>query len=75
VRCPATGRENLIIGKQNQTAIGTLVERQTGYTMLLHLPEGDKPEQVPDVLAAEIKTLPESLRVSLTWDQGPEMRD
>jgi transposase, IS30 family len=69
------GGRILIIGKQNQTAIGTLVERQTGYTMLLHLPEGDKPEQVRDVLAAEIKTLPESLRVSLTWDQGPEMRD
>ncbi len=30
----------MIIGKQNQTAIGTLVERQTGYTMLLHLPDG-----------------------------------
>ena len=65
----------MIIGKQNQTAIGTLVERQTGYVMLLHLPEGYKPEQVRDVLAAKIKTLPESLRLSLTWDQGPEMRD
>ncbi len=53
----------MIIGKQNQTAIGTLVERQTGYTMLLHLPEGYKPEQVRDALAAKIKTLPESLRL------------
>jgi transposase, IS30 family len=41
----------LIIGKQNQTAIGTLVERQTGYTLLVHLPDGYKPEQVRDVLA------------------------
>jgi len=64
-----------IIGKQNQTAIGTLVERQTGYTMLLHLPDGYKPEQVRDALAEKIKTLPDSLRLSLTWDQGPEMRD
>ena len=65
----------MIIGKQNQTAIGTLVERATGYVMLLHLPEGYKPEQVRDALAAKIKTLPESLRLSLTWDQGPEMRE
>jgi hypothetical protein len=27
----------LIIGQRNLTAIGTLVERSTGYTMLLHL--------------------------------------
>ena len=35
----------------------------------------DKPEQVRDVLAAKIKTLPDSLRLSLTWDQGPQMRE
>lgn len=43
--------------------------------MLLHLPDGYKPEQVAPVLAAKIKTLPAVLRQSLTWDQGPEMRD
>ncbi len=43
--------------KGNLTAIGTLVERATGYTMLLHLPDGYKPEQVRDALAAKIKTL------------------
>jgi transposase, IS30 family len=31
---------DLIIGKKNAAAIGTLVERSTGYTMLLHLPDG-----------------------------------
>ena len=72
---PGHWEGDLIIGKKNATAIGTLVERTTGYTMLLHLPEGYKPEQVRDVLAAKIKTLPEVLRHSLTWDQGPEMRD
>ncbi|MDQ6849847.1 MAG: IS30 family transposase [Actinomycetota bacterium] len=72
---PGNWEGDLIIGQRNQTAIGTLVERQTGYTMLVHLPEGYKPEQVRDALAAKIKTLPESLRLSLTWDQGPEMRD
>ena len=72
---PGAWEGDLIIGKQNQTAIGTLVERHTGYAMLLHLPEGYKPEQVRDALAEKIKTLPTALRGSLTWDQGPEMRD
>jgi len=51
------------------------VERTTGYTMLVHLPTGYKPEQVRDALAEKIKTLPGSVRHTLTWDQGPEMRD
>ena len=63
----------MIIGRKNLSAIGTLVERCTNYTMLLHLPDGYTPELVRDALAAKIKTLPYSLRGSLTWDQGPEM--
>ncbi len=58
----------MIIGRRNLTAIGTLVERSSGYTMLLHLPDGYTPEQVRDVLAAKIKTLPDSVRRTLTWD-------
>jgi IS30 family transposase len=64
---------DLIIGRKNLSAIGTLVERTTNYTMLLHLPDGYTPELVRDALAAKIKTLPDALRRSLTWDQGPEM--
>ena len=63
----------MIIGRKNLSAIGTLVERTTNYTMLLHLPDGYTPELVREALAAKIKTLPEVLRASLTWDQGPEM--
>ena len=39
------------------------------------LPDGYKPEHVAPALARKVTTLPESLRRSLTWDQGPEMRD
>ena len=66
---------DLIIGKGNASAIGTLVERSTGYTMLVPLRAGFKAEQVAPALAAKIKTLPEALRRSLAWDQGVEMRD
>jgi IS30 family transposase len=72
---PGHWEGDLIIGRKNLSAIGTLVERTTNYTMLLHLPDGYTPELVRDALAAKIKTLPEMLRASLTWDQGPEMRD
>jgi IS30 family transposase len=70
---PGHWEGDLIIGRKNLSAIGTLVERTTNYTMLLHVPEGYTPELVRDALAAKIKTLPEVLRTSLTWDQGPEM--
>jgi IS30 family transposase len=72
---PGHWEGDLLIGKNNQTAIGTLVERSTGYAMLVSLPDGYKPEQVAPALARKIKTLPDSLRRTLTWDQGPEMRD
>jgi len=72
---PGHWEGDLIIGRRNLSAIGTLVERTSNYTMLLHLPDGYTPALVRDALAAKIKTLPEVLRASLTWDQGPEMRD
>lgn len=72
---PGHWEGDLIIGKANKTAIGTLVERTTGYTMLVPLPDGYKPEQVKDALIATVKTIPDVLRRSLAWDQGPELRD
>jgi IS30 family transposase len=72
---PGHWEGDLMIGKANKTAIGTLVERSTGYALLVHLPDGYKPEQVAPALAAKIQTLPDTLRRSLTWEQGAEMRD
>jgi len=63
---PGHWQGDLLIGKPNTTAIGTLVERTSGYTMLVHLPEGYTPEKVRDALAEKIKTLPDAVRLSLT---------
>lgn len=70
---PGHWEGDLITGEKNQTAIGTLVERATRYTMLLHLPGGHDAETVRDALIAAMSTLPAHLRGSLTWDQGAEM--
>lgn len=70
---PGHWEGDLIMGEGNKTAIATLVERATRYTMLIHLPEGHHAEAVRDGLIAAIATLPTHLRGSLTWDQGSEM--
>jgi len=55
---PGNWEGDLIIGQRNQTAIGTLLELQTGYAMLLHLPDGYKPEQLRDALARRSRPCP-----------------
>jgi IS30 family transposase len=70
---PGHWEGDLIIGKRSASAIGTLVERTTRYLMLLHLPEDHGAESVLRALTAEILTLPDHLRRTLTWDQGKEM--
>lgn len=63
---------NLIVGPHNRPAIGTLVERQTRYVKLLHLPAHNSLE-LHAALVRAIGQLPASLRRTLTWDQGTEM--
>jgi IS30 family transposase len=72
---PGDWEGDLLIGRRNASAIGTLVERCTNYTLLVHLPDGYTPELVRDALARKMQALPAQLRNTLTWDQGPEMRD
>jgi transposase, IS30 family len=85
---PGHWEGDLILGV-DRSAIGTLVERSSRFTMLLHLPpiEGHNTPRtrngppitgagagaVRHAIADTIATLPEQLRRSLTWDQGIEM--
>ena len=72
---PGHWEGDLIIGANNQSAIGTLVERKTRFVMLLHLPDGYGATEVRKAMAAKIITLPQALRRSITWDQGREMSE
>jgi IS30 family transposase len=72
-RVPGHWEGDLITGKNNASAIGTVVERVTGYTLLLHLPDGHGAEQVTAAITEAMTALPAKLRKTLTWDQGKEL--
>jgi IS30 family transposase len=70
---PGHWEGDLIIGANSASAIGTLVERTTGFVMLLHLPGAHTAATVAEAMTARSPDIPEVLRRSLTWDQGSEM--
>ena len=63
---------DLIIGRDQGSAIGTLVERQTRMVRLLHMPSRDS-DALHDTLRSRMADLPPGLLRSITWDQGTEM--
>ena len=71
---PGHWEGDLIIGSTStRSAIGTLVERTSGFLMLLHLPGDHTAATVSAAMIKAMNTLPEQLRLSVTWDQGREM--
>ncbi len=70
---PGHWEGDLIMGKDNRSAVGTLVERSTRFVILLHLGEGKDAFSVQQAMQRAIATLPEKLVKTITWDQGAEM--
>jgi transposase, IS30 family len=70
---PGHWEGDLIIGQDSGSAIGTLVERVTGFVLLLHLPGNHGALTVQYAMIEKMAKLPDTLRRTLTWDQGSEM--
>jgi len=71
---PGHWEGDLLMGQANASALGTLVERTTRFTLLVPLKTKDA-VSVRQAFARELRTLPAQLRRSLTYDQGQEMRE
>lgn len=71
---PGDWEGDCIVGRDGVSQIGTLVERTTRFTILLHLPTTRTGEDLRAALAESIGDLPGHLMRSITWDQGSEMR-
>jgi IS30 family transposase len=70
---PGHWEGDLILGTGCTSAIGTLVERSTRFTILLHLPEDHTAEAVATAMIEAMSELPAHLRRTITWDRGSEM--
>jgi IS30 family transposase len=64
---------DLIVGRNNGSAIATLVDRASRYLRLVHLPGAHTASTVRDALLAVFGGLPAAARLTLTWDQGAEL--
>lgn len=70
---PGHWEGDLIIGGGNHSAIGTLVERASRFTILLHLPGKYNADAVAQAMITAMSDLPAHLRRSVTWDRGSEL--
>ncbi len=70
---PGHWEGDLILGSGCASAIGTLVERSTRFTILLHLPHDHTANSVAAAMIEAMSELPAHLRRTITWDRGSEM--
>jgi transposase, IS30 family len=69
---PGHWEGDLIKGARNLSAVGTIVERTSRYVMLVKL-DGSNATTVLDGFTRRLRSVPASLRRTLTYDQGTEM--
>ena len=72
---PGHWEGDLILGKYKQSALGTLVERTTRYTILVPLGDQKDATSVRKAYAEAFQTIPAELKKTLTYDQGKEMSE
>jgi len=70
---PGHWEGDLLCGSE-RSQIVTLVERRSRFTTLIKVPD-NRTTTVVAALSRHVRSLPRSLRRSLTWDQGKEMAD
>ena len=69
---PGHWEGDLILGKNRESAIGTLVERTTRCVILVHLKAKDA-TSVRKAFEKEFLTVPKQMKKTLTYDNGTEM--
>jgi IS30 family transposase len=71
---PGHHEGDLIKGStESNSAVGTIVERHSGYLTLLHLPDGWTADRVAEAVVTQMGALPSWFAKTLTWDRGTEM--
>lgn len=71
---PGHHEGDLIMGSTaSNSAVGTIVERTTGYLTLLHLPGRHDAASVAGAVIGQMSALPPWFARTLTWDRGKEM--
>jgi IS30 family transposase len=71
---PGHHEGDLVMGsKASNSAVGTVVERMTGYLTLLHLPDGHTADAVAGAVITRMTQVPAWFARTLTWDRGTEM--
>ena len=71
---PGHHEGDLIMGSRaSNSAVGTIVERITGYLTLLPLPDGHDAASVADAIIEHMSALPPWFARTLTWDRGHEL--
>lgn len=70
---PGHWEGDLLVGLNRKTALGTLVERTTRYTVLVPLGKNKSAVAVRKAYARAFRSLPAELKKTLTYDQGKEM--
>jgi IS30 family transposase len=64
--------EDLMIGKNHKSAIGTIVERKSRYTIIIKL-KSKKADEIAKMFSKKLNQLQNIFKKSMTYDNGIEM--